>query len=216
MGGDSQMITHRSHRGEFVSCRQREQSGTQPPSLLIDKFMCVGDRKWLLVGFQCHPFLLLSHFCNCQKQNKITSRQWIIRKFMKRDECDGTLHNISMRKAPRRSKCYSLISTVTLYYSVYSTEGHIMDRVETHTIMWWYSQSQLWDVIKEMNGHMQMACLHIHHPSREQEGRKPHLCAATAYIFHHSGGQWKCVHDSYSCHLVCEWVNFDMNANQRI
>lgn len=33
---------------------------------------------------------------------------------MKRDECDGTLHEIPMREAPRRSKCYVLIPTVTL------------------------------------------------------------------------------------------------------
>lgn len=35
---------------------------------------------------------------------------------MKRDECDGTLHEIPMREAPRRSKCYVLISTVTLCF----------------------------------------------------------------------------------------------------
>lgn len=38
---------------------------------------------------------------------------------MKRDECDGALHEIPMREAPQRSKCYILISTVTLCYFLY-------------------------------------------------------------------------------------------------
>lgn len=47
----------RIHRGECVFGLQREASGTQPPALLINKFMYEGERKRLLEGFQCHPSL---------------------------------------------------------------------------------------------------------------------------------------------------------------
>lgn len=50
--------------------------------------------------------LSLPHFYNHRYQNKITHRRRIIRKFMKRDECDGTLHETAMRQALWRSKCY--------------------------------------------------------------------------------------------------------------
>lgn len=128
LGGDSQMITHRIRWGELVCV-----SGTQPPALLINKFMYEKERKWLLEGFQSviPPSLLLSLFHDCERQNKITPRQWIIRKFMKRDECDGALHEIPMREAPRRSKCNTLIPTVTLCYSLHSLEGHIMQSMIT-------------------------------------------------------------------------------------
>jgi len=127
--GDSQMITSRIRRSECVFGLWREVRGTQPPGPLINKFMYEEERKFLWEGFQSvvPPSLLLSHF-HCERQNKITPRQWIIRKFMKRDECDGALHEIPMREAPQRSKCYILISTVTLCYSLCSPEGHIMDR----------------------------------------------------------------------------------------
>lgn len=49
---------------------------------------------------------------------------------MKRDECVGALHEIAMREAPQRSKCYILISTVTLCYSLRSSEGHIAELAE--------------------------------------------------------------------------------------
>lgn len=136
LDGDSQMITPRIHRRECVFELWREVSGTQSPGLLINKFMYEEERKWLLEGFQSviPPSLLLSCF-HCERQNKITPRQWIIRKFMKRDECGGALHEIPMREAPQRSKCYILISTVTLCYSHCSPEGHITGRVGAHSIM---------------------------------------------------------------------------------
>lgn len=49
---------------------------------------------------------------------------------MKRDECDGALHEIPMREAPQRSKCYILISTVTLCYSLHSPEGRAAESFE--------------------------------------------------------------------------------------
>lgn len=45
LGGDSQMITPRIHRGERVFGLRREASGTQPPALLINKFMYEEERK---------------------------------------------------------------------------------------------------------------------------------------------------------------------------
>ncbi len=182
LGGDSQMITPRIHRGECVFGLRREVSGTQPPALLINKFMYEEGRKWLLEGFQSviPPSLLLSHFHNCERQNKITPRQWIIRKFMKRDECDGALHEIPMREAPQRSKCYILISTVTLCYSLHSPEGHIMERVWTHSIMRWHWQSQRWDLctgrwVDTCRRHATTAGCHQNgHSGRGREGKCCH------------------------------------------
>lgn len=46
------MITARIHRRERVFGLRRAVSGTQPPALLINKFMYEEEKKCLLVGFQ--------------------------------------------------------------------------------------------------------------------------------------------------------------------
>ena len=131
--GDSQMIDlSESRRWTLVWAAERHEWHSTTCS--SDKQVHVWGRgKWLLEGFQSvmPPSLPLSHFHNCERRSKITPRQWIIRKFMKRDECDGALHEIPMREAPQRSKCYILISTVTLCYSLHSLEGHVAESLNT-------------------------------------------------------------------------------------
>lgn len=210
LGGDSQMTTPKIHRSERVLGPWREVSGTQPPGLLINKFMYEEEWERLLEGFQSvtPPSLLLSHF-HCKRQNKITPRQWIIRKFMKRDECDGALHEIPMREALQRSKCYILISTVTLCYSHCSPEGHIMDRVWTHSIMGRHWHSQLWDASTGRWTGTRRRHAPASHRHRDGRGCQCHLCADTlcAYLVT-EGGQRKCVHDSDTVVIQSGWVNF--------
>lgn len=166
------------------------------------------------------PSLRLSHFHNCERQNKITPRQWIIRKFMKRDECDGALHEIPMREAPQRSKCYILISTVTLCYSPYSPEGHIIEYEHTA----WCGdtdnprmqarageRTRAGGVPPQRAGTEGKKCCHTLHQSvcvREYGvlALSP-VCWHAVCIFGRSGGQWKCVHDSDTVVTQCVWVS---------
>lgn len=100
-------------------CLQGEVSSTRPPALLINKFMSERDTKWLLEGFQCHPSLspaisLLQQWGAEQNylppvNNKEVYETWRMRWH--------TTWNTNEEGA-RRSKCYILISTVTLYYAV--------------------------------------------------------------------------------------------------
>lgn len=78
---------------------------------------------------------------------------------MKRDECNGALHEIPMREVPQRSKCYILISTVTLCYSLRSPEGHITDRVMSmkHNVVTFNSPSA---GMRAKTGDLQHATIH--------------------------------------------------------
>lgn len=122
---------------------------------------------------------------------------------MKRDECDGALHEIPMREAPQRSKCYILISTVTLCCSPYSPEGHIMKAGWTHGIMQWHWPSRRW--LGGRGGWMDTCRWHLDGHRGKWTWRVEMLsyvasvspaCQHTVCIFGHRGGQRQCLHDS--------------------
>lgn len=135
-------------------CLLGEVSGTRPPALLINKFMSERSTKWLLEGFQCHPSLSPAISLLQQRgaeqnylppvNNKEVYETWRMRWH--------TTWNTNEEGA-QRSKCYILISTVTLYYAVDSPEGHIVGAEWTKTVLWDVTDDN-WERHEGMNGPM--------------------------------------------------------------
>lgn len=161
---------------------------------------------------------------------------------MKRDECGGTLHEIPMREAPQRGKCYILISTVTLCSSHNSPEGHIIERVRyKHTAQCsdtdnpraagMQAQAGEWTSIggmppqqagTRMGTEEKGQCCHTLSQCQVEVWREgavlsvSPVCWHAVCIFGHSGGQRKaCVHDSDTVvtQFMSGWVNCSLRKS---
>lgn len=153
---------------------------------------------------------------------------------MKRDECDGALHEIPMREAPQRSKCYILISTVTLCYSLHSPEGRAAESFE-HAAQCRNTDSRGAGMWARAGDGTHAGSVPPQWAGRRGRRREGKICCHTSSQcvggvlavspecrhavrrFGHSGGQKKCVHDSDSfvARRMSERVSRDTRVHQR-
>lgn len=97
---------------------------------------------------------------------------------MKRDECDGALHDIPMREALQRNKCYTLISTVTLILPLLPRRTHHGESFSTrYNAVTLQSQGGA----QQVDGHVQAAWQHSGKAAgrRRAGGRDGRKCGRT-------------------------------------